>query len=295
MSERRLIPVLPTLLTLGNLACGFIALATLVDALQFAADKGGPFDPRFADRLVRASWFVVAAMVFDALDGRVARLTGQTSAFGMQLDSLADVVTFGLTPALMAKVAYEHTMDQLGLAWHPGLVTLLCSLYLMGAALRLARFTIATDGEESSHQTFLGLPSPAAAGMLISTVFLVFRGLGELGLSSATIASVGTWTLRSLPGIVAFLGLLMISRVRYVHVFQRYVKTRTKVSTLVRMVLLVWLVVMFHEWLLFTASLLYVLGGIVLWLRARARGESPVDALPAPWDDDEEDEERSPA
>jgi CDP-diacylglycerol--serine O-phosphatidyltransferase len=295
MAGRRLIPILPTALTLGNLACGFIALARLVDALQFATENGGALDPAFGRYIVEAAWFIVGAMVFDALDGRVARGMGQTSAFGTQLDSLADVVSFGMAPALLAKVVYEHTMRELGLRYHPGIVTLLCSLFLMGAALRLARFTVAADNEEDNHETFVGLPSPAAAATLITACLFIFRGRTEIWLEPASADALGTWMLRSLPGMAAMLGLLMISNVRYVHLAQRYVRPRTLPSTVVRLLLLTWLVVMFHEWLLFGASLLYVVGGLLLWLRARARGQSPVDALPPPWDPDDEEEHRPAA
>ncbi|MHC5212052.1 MAG: CDP-alcohol phosphatidyltransferase family protein [Planctomycetota bacterium] len=288
MPNRRLIPILPTALTLGNLACGFIALARLVDALQFATEDGGPLDPAFGRLIVEAAWFIVGAMVFDALDGRVARAMGQTSAFGSQLDSLADVVSFGMAPALMAKVVYEHTMRELGMRYHPGIVTLLCSLFLMGAALRLARFTISTDAEEDSHETFVGLPSPAAAATLITACLFTFRGRTEIWLEPGLADSVGTWTLRMLPGMAAVLGLLMISRVRYVHLAQRYVRPRVMPRTVVALLLLVWLVVLFHEWLLFAGSLVYVVGGLFLWLRARARGQSPVDALPPPWDPEDD-------
>jgi CDP-diacylglycerol--serine O-phosphatidyltransferase len=291
MAPRRLIPVLPTALTLANLVCGFIAMAKTVDALQFAAKEAGPLDQAFANRIVAACWYVMAAMVFDALDGRVARLMNQASPFGVQLDSLADVVTFGLAPALMAKAAYEHTIREMGLVWHPGVVTLLCSLYLMGAALRLARFNTQTDTDETSHLIFVGLPSPAAAATVATTLFFVFTGRTEVGLSAETADRLGVLLLRALPGIAAALGLLMISKVRYVHFANRYVKSRARFTTLVKLAVIGWLVVVFHEWLLFAGSVAYVIGGAVLWLVARARGHSPVDELPAPWDPEDEEEE----
>jgi CDP-diacylglycerol--serine O-phosphatidyltransferase len=281
-----LIPVLPTLLTLGNLACGFIAIARLVDALQLASPEGGPFDPRFTAQILGAAWLIAAANLFDALDGRVARMMGQTSPFGTQLDSLADVVSFGLAPALMAKVAYEHTMDSIGHAYHHNIVTLLCSLYLMGAALRLARFNVATDVDEP-HDTFLGLPSPAAAATVITTVIFVFLGRTEVGLAADTADQVGVRLLRGLPYVAALLGLLMISRVRYVHLFQRYVRPRARSSTIFKLVIVGWLVAWFYEWLLYAAAVVYVIGGLLLWLRTRSRG-GPLDALPPPWDPDEE-------
>jgi CDP-diacylglycerol---serine O-phosphatidyltransferase len=290
VSGRRLIPVLPTALTLANVVFGFMAVARLFDAMAMASDDGGVFDPAFADKVLQACWCIAAAMVCDAFDGRIARMTHSTSDFGAQLDSLADMVTFGTAPALMAKVVYGHTMAQLGLRSHAGLVTLLCSLYLMGAALRLARFNVSTEPDDASHDTFLGLPSPAAAGLVVSLCLFVLIGRTEIGLSSENADALGTLLLRALPGVAAAAGLLMVSHVRYVHVFQRYVKSRTRAANFVRMVLVAWIVWVFWEWALFAAALLYVLGGLLLWAIARARGRPVLEALPAPWDPDDEDE-----
>ncbi len=288
-ARRPLIPVLPTALTLGNLVCGFIAIAKTVDALQGAARDGNALDPLFADKIVQACWFVLAAMVFDALDGRVARLMNQSSPFGSQLDSLADMVTFGMAPALLAKVTYEHTLNQLGIPFHHGIVTLLCSLYMIGAALRLARFNVTTTEDADSHDTFLGLPSPAAAAMVITTCFFIFIGRHEVGLDDHVADKLAIYLLRGLPGLACALGLLMFSRVRYVHIAQRYIKSRTRFGTFAWMVLVGWIVVLFHEWLLFAASLTYVLGGLVIGLIARSRGRSPVESLPDPWDADDDE------
>ena len=294
MSGRRLIPFLPSALTLANLVFGFLAVARLFDAMTLAADDGGVFDPAFADKVLQACWCVAGAMLCDALDGRLARLMQATSEFGAQLDSLADMVTFGLAPAVMAKVVYAHTVAQLGVRSHPGLVTLLCSLYLMGAALRLARFNVSTEPEDSAHDTFLGLPSPAAAGTVVSLCLFVFVGRHELGLDEQAADRGATLLLRALPAVAAALGLLMISHVRYVHVFQRYVKSRTRAANFVRVVLVVWFLAIFWEWGLFALALLYVLGGLALWAVARARGKPVTATLPEPWDPDDDEPEPRP-
>jgi CDP-diacylglycerol--serine O-phosphatidyltransferase len=294
MSGRRLIPVLPSALTLANLVFGFLAVARLVDAMTLAADDGGVFDPAFGERVLQACWCIVAAMVCDALDGRLARLMKATSDFGAQLDSLADMVTFGLAPAVMAKVVYTHTAAFAGIKSHPGLVTLFCSLYLMGAALRLARFNVSTEPDEASHDTFLGLPSPAAAATVVSLLLFVLLGRHEIGLAPDTADRLGTLLLRGLPGVAAVLGLLMVSHVRYVHLFQRYVKSRTRAANFVRMVLAVWITWFFWEWALFAAALVYVLGGLLLWAVARARGRPVTAALPDPWDPEDDEPEPRP-
>jgi CDP-diacylglycerol--serine O-phosphatidyltransferase len=290
MPERRhIIPFLPTALTLGNLVCGFVAIAKIVDALQESAIAGGPLQAAFSDKIMQACWLILAAMLFDALDGRVARLMNQTSAFGTQLDSLADMLSFGLAPALLAKVAYEHTMTQLELPFRPALVTMLCSLYLIGAALRLARFTVATDEDSASHETFLGLPSPAAAFTMAAACFFVFDGRHEVGLAPDTADGMAVILLRGLPGIAAALGLLMISNVRYVHLVQRYIKPKTRVGNFVRLFVVIWFVILFREWLFFAAALAYVIGGLALWMRARAKEKSLLEALPTPWDADDDE------
>jgi phosphatidylserine synthase len=97
--------------------------------------------------------------------------------------------------------------------------------------------------------------------------------------------------LRILPGVATALGLLMISRVRYVHLVQRYVKPRTRVGNFVRLFVALWIVVLFREWLFLLGALAYVVGGLLLWMRARARNKSLFEALPTPWDAESDDEE----
>jgi len=290
VKPRSIIPVLPSALTLGNLLCGFLAIAKTVDALQVSGGDG-PLDPAFSAKILSAAYLVLLAMVFDALDGRVARLTKQTSAFGAQLDSLADVVTFGVAPAIMAKVAYEHGMAGLGYAYSAKLVTLLCGFYLVGAVLRLARFTAATEDDGDSHQTFEGLPSPAAAGVVLSLTLFIFDGRGHLPLfEDASADSLAVWLLHGLPGIACALGLLMVSRVPYVHVVQRYVGHQTRVPTFVYIALLCLFMILFHEWSLMVVACSYVIGGAVLAISARIRGRTVLDHLPEPWGDELSDE-----
>ena len=286
VTRRSIIPVLPSALTLGNLLCGFLAIAKTVDALQVSGGDGA-LDPAFSAKILNAAYLVLLAMVFDALDGRVARLTKQTSAFGAQLDSLADVVTFGVAPAVMAKVAYEHGMAGLGHVYSAKLVTLLCGFYLVGAVLRLARFTSATDDDAESHQTFEGLPSPAAAGVILSLTLFIFDGRGHLPmLEDGGADGLAVWLLHGLPGIACALGLLMVSRVPYVHVVQRYVGHRTRVPTFVYIALLCLFMILFHEWSLMVVACSYVIGGAVLAISARIRGRTVLDHLPEPWQAD---------
>lgn len=140
---RRGVSLLPSLFTLANLFCGW---ACVIHAMR------GEF--------VLAAPFIGVAIVLDMLDGRIARMTGTTSEFGVQLDSLADLISFGMAPALLA---FQWGLAPLGrMGWAIGFV------YLTAAALRLARFNIQSV---SDKRYFVGLPSPAAAGIPAATVF----------------------------------------------------------------------------------------------------------------------------
>lgn len=194
----RKIAVLPAMLTLGNLLCGFFAL-------RYAAEG------RYSEgSFTAAAWMVLLAMVFDALDGKVARLTHAQSRFGAELDSLADMVSFGLAPAfLVMQLSLEAGLK------HQRLVWLCCMVYVMCAALRLARFNVETRLDEGSHQFFRGLPTPAAAGQVVALVILH-------GHVQAHVAFIP----RLLPTVAFFCGVLMASRLRYPHLISRFLGGR---------------------------------------------------------------------
>ncbi len=172
--------MLPHILTTGNLAAGFYAIA-----------KASTGDPE------KASWAILVAGIFDILDGRAARLTDSVTKFGMEYDSIADTVSFGVAPAMIA----FHAGHFLELGWTGWVMAF---LYTACASLRLARFNV-TEGRYRGR--FDGLPSPSAAGMVVSTVwFTTF--LKDSGIPVNVPAL--------LPAIgVALLGLLMVSPIPY--------------------------------------------------------------------------------
>src|SRR3982751_4835667 len=150
--------LLPNLMTAGNLFCGFASTLKIVQGalIQWS-------DPDSAAALFHAAiWFILGACIFDVLDGRLARLGGQDSAFGREFDSLADIVSFGLAPALMVYRIVLIDFPRAG--WVVAFVYLLCG------ALRLARFNcIAAAGESTkAGKNFRGFPIPAAAGLIAS-------------------------------------------------------------------------------------------------------------------------------
>jgi CDP-diacylglycerol--serine O-phosphatidyltransferase len=184
------IPVWPTLATVGNLVCGFSALAAVA---------GGNYE--------RAAWLIIVAMLFDAADGRLARLTRTATEFGGQLDSLADVVSFGVAPAFLM---HYYTMNRLPefsakVAWTAS------GLFVVCAAMRLARFNVENTSSPDSHRSFKGLPSPGAAGLLATAVIF----LDDLS------ASIPAGFAVLLPIMEVAVAVLMVTRVRYPHIMSQ--------------------------------------------------------------------------
>jgi len=227
----RRVTVLPNLLTLANAFCGLLAIAKAIDALVLAGDPARSAE--FYGKLEAACLLVFLGMVFDALDGKVARLVGGASEFGAQLDSFSDALTFGVTPAILAKVLIEHEAPLLGYTGHPRLHFIAAASFALMAILRLARFNLETTTDESSHRDFKGLPSPAAAGAVVSTLllYLVLRRpqleldaagptpVGQLFdlLPSLRVEAMPWWVLPLIALLLPLYGSLMVSRLRYIH------------------------------------------------------------------------------
>src|ERR1700739_831879 len=151
--------LLPNLMTAGNLFCGFTATLHILEGALLQNTNAD----LAADRFHEAIWFILGAFVFDFLDGRLARLGGHESAFGREFDSLADIVSFGLAPALMV---YRIVLQEF-----PRACWIIAFVYLACGALRLARFNTAAanhDRESTGNnaKSFTGFPIPAAAGLI---------------------------------------------------------------------------------------------------------------------------------
>ncbi len=247
----RTIALLPTLITLGNGVCGAVAI--------FRIGEGLYLDGKATCFQTAALW-ILAGMVFDVLDGFVARLTKTTSAFGAQLDSLCDLVTFGVAPGFLVFAVTRNAVDTDPFWARP--IQAVCVLYAMCALIRLARFTVETTPDESSHREFSGLPSPAAAGVLASAV-LPCR---QLERAAPEILSM---IHGSLPGLALAAGILMVSRVRYAHVLNRLLRGRRPFVTLLEVALVVALGVIFREFAFFIAFFGYAVAGPVTWAKRR--------------------------
>jgi CDP-diacylglycerol--serine O-phosphatidyltransferase len=219
--------LLPSLLTTGNLFCGFFALLLTVESRYF-----------------EASLAIFVAMVMDMLDGRVARLMKATSQFGVEFDSLADVVSFCVAPAFLI---YSFALAGLGRpAWFAAFLFVICG------ALRLARFNVYTG--VTDRRFFVGLSTPAGAGVLVSTVLLLYR------------EEAPRWVLVAIAVGTYLTALLMVSTFRYWSFKEIDFARRRPAQTLLVLVLAVMIVATNHELFPFLLFGVYALSGPARWL-----------------------------
>jgi CDP-diacylglycerol--serine O-phosphatidyltransferase len=220
------------LVTLGNLACGVIAMLLCVTAVL-------ENDPK---RLYEGGLYLVLANLLDAVDGKLARITGSASPLGAQLDSLADAVTFGVAPGILAISLLRVMGPGLEINMHPRLMIIAPVIYSCCAALRLARFNVDHESEDLTidHAHFIGLPTPGAAALPIALV-LFFFGVEDIKIftvEESILFAVQYWSLVVIPFLLVGLGLLMVSRVPYPHFFAWMTRSRRPVKTLAKFVVL---------------------------------------------------------
>ncbi|MBN2584701.1 MAG: CDP-diacylglycerol--serine O-phosphatidyltransferase [Planctomycetes bacterium] len=249
------IAVLPSLVTLGNAVCGFAAMAVIARAAPLMID--GELHGATVNAYALAGYLIFLAMVFDALDGRVARFARATSDFGGQLDSLSDAVSFGAAPALLA---YRLVADVIPAQNMVRLAMILAAAYTGCTLLRLARFNVENVHDEEAHMAFRGLPSPAAAGALAGLVALLMSLCQDV----ETMPTVARYLVWCLPAVALVLGLLMVSTVRYTHLVNQLIRGRRPLWHLLIMLLLVLLVVYQKERVLAIFFVAYAVSGPVL-------------------------------
>jgi len=283
--------VLPSLFTLSNGLLGFAAI-------HLATRQGIDGEPAL---LGTAAWLLFGAMLCDMLDGRLARFARRTSDFGGQLDSMCDIISFGIAPpVLMLRTVMGAVHGQVGKAallgrfTNVGLERLLwciAGVYVAGAAMRLARFNVENEPDESAHMNFGGLPSPGAAAVVAALVLLFdhLRNINEGGWL------FGPWLLSMnenlalrmcafisvlLPLMTLATGLLMVSRVRYSHVVNQYIRGKRPFGYLVKLVVVVLVAIVLEPFVALAASAMaYALSGPLLSalrpLRRRAAAGEP--------------------
>ncbi len=280
------VAVLPSLTTLCNLMCGLGAIyMCLLSVKAGGADLErttlniSRVESFFPTYLAIAAYLLVGAMFFDGLDGRLARLTRRTSEFGGQLDSLADIVSFGVAPAVLVLcVAQPENVRELSAAdrvyWRVEWV--MVAVYVCCAALRLARFNVENVADESAHLGFRGLPSPGAAAAVVGAV-IFHEDLLRALVPPRSLPIVATM----LPPFAMMLGLLMVSRFRYLHMVNAVLRGRRPFRQVVTLtiIMLVGLVVQFQLTIALAAAA-YALSGPILAVRSKlarpaARAPSP--------------------
>ena len=251
---RRGIFLLPAMMTSANLLCGYYAVvASLV---------GNPEDFNHAAKAIGI------AIVFDSLDGRIARMTGTNTEFGVQFDSLADVVSFGVAPAVLA-YAWGVRLVASQYAWIGSLGWVCCLSFLLCCAWRLARFNVQGMAPGGSKY-FVGMPTPAAAGVVASIVH-AFRPDSPIGVSGPI--GEKSWSLVWL-GLAVGLGALMTSKIRY-YSFKDLPWSKKQPGILILLLALVGAAIWrFSEWALMIFACTYAIAGVTLhivrFIRQRA-------------------------
>ena len=219
------IAILPSLITILNGVCGFAAIVF--------AGKGAKLGLGQFSYFAMSGYMILLAMIADMLDGRLARMHQSTSSFGGQLDSLCDIISFGVAPAfLMLKVLESKLAEFAGFS--PAIETFLqrfiwlaAAGYISCAAIRLARFNVENEEDESAHMSFVGLPTPAAAGLIVSLIILHQDTLPSLNV-----------IIYALPFLALGVAVLMVSRIQYPHILNQYLKGKKPFAYLIRVLLL---------------------------------------------------------
>lgn len=272
---RKTLVVLPTLCTLFNVLCGFLAIFFATRAVPGPNETGMPFG---WTPLTYGAVFVFMGMVLDALDGRLARLTNHTSNLGAQLDSMADMVTFGVAPAFLAAhlvvVEIPFLSDRGDLNFDRIALVIAC-IYVACTALRLARFNIEMTGAGvEDHMSFEGLPTPGAAGTVASLVLLHehARVQHDSGHWTTTVASV------TMVAVMLLVAIAMISRLRYVHVTNRLLRDRAPIEYIAVVVVVALLVTINLQIVLAAMFLTFAMSAPVHWVMRRWRSDGRDDA-----------------
>jgi CDP-diacylglycerol--serine O-phosphatidyltransferase len=231
--DMKKIYILPNLITTANLVCGFLSM---IHSIQ------GDF--------VKATWLIVVAAVFDSLDGRVARMAKATSAFGVQYDSLSDLTSFGIAPAIMLYSYALNGLDRFGIS--------VAAFYAICAALRLARFNVSAEEKDPTKLGkirkgyFQGMPSPASAGIIVSTVML----------QQETAFFSDSWLMPFLAVLGLMLALLMVSNIPFPSFKEVNWRSKGKAWILLIPIVFILSVVQVPEITLFSTGMSYLILGL---------------------------------
>lgn len=250
LRQTKLIKSIPNFLTICNSLCGFAAILLLLPICKDTPRADA------VDIFVICSIMVFSAMIFDVFDGFAARLLNAVSLHGIQMDSLSDMVTFGVTPAVMVAAASKCFFNWEMNFWQHVYVYILCSVYIGGAALRLATYNVNATLKTKSSDNFSGLPSPGGAAAICVAIFFLH----------ANISSAATWRYVAwiLPAYSAILGILMNSTIPYIHAGKWFMSIRRNRKKLPLVVLMLAVVICFRVNGLTFLTIAYILSGPVM-------------------------------
>ncbi len=232
----RKVYLLPNLFTAGSLLCGLLAIIDVFNAYAGLDEIKGD------QLLIHACWLILLAAVLDALDGKIARLTRTQSAFGVNFDSLSDLVSFGVAPGIL--------MYSLLAQGNSRIAASVSILYAICGALRLARFNVQAAKEEK--KSFTGLPIPGAAGVVVSS-FIIFRDINS------------HWVFKVLPVMMVFISYLMVSNINYPSFKNIQLEKRKEFEYLFTVILLICIVVLlkqYKEYFIFAGFFGYAIYGV---------------------------------
>ena len=235
--------LLPSLITTANLGVGFVSILFSINS-----------------QLTQSAWCIIICIGLDMLDGRVARLTKTTSTFGLELDSLSDLVSFGVAPAILM---YQLVLDSMG---KPGLAIAL--FYCIAGALRLAKYNVKAHLGESGSD-FSGLPIPGAAGILASFVlsYELFEMGGEINVKTIpVIMQKMPIFFKMVPVSMVLISFLMLSNVPYSAFKKLHLNRPKSLQLLILVVITILLVLTYPQNTIFLIFMLYLLSGVFLYL-----------------------------
>ncbi|MEI8374278.1 MAG: CDP-diacylglycerol--serine O-phosphatidyltransferase [Planctomycetota bacterium] len=252
MRSIRTFAILPTMFTLGNLVCGFFAI--VIASRIPTPTQEGLAQTLAADSIncMDSAWLIFLSMVFDALDGYIARLSKSTSEFGAELDSLCDMVAFGVAPAfLLVKMCPQFSF------FHKEAVWVIAASFAACAALRLARFNVETS-DDDDHMSFHGLPSPAAAASLAGFAIMFYTLRKEDSpLMFARQIDIGMQFV--LPFFALLAAMLMVSRIPYPHVVNQVFRGQRPLRHLVGIIFSIVAIMVFRDYAVSIVCVTFVL------------------------------------
>lgn len=234
--------LLPTLITLANISVGMLSIVTAA-----------------TDLYSKAAWMILICIVLDMIDGRVARWTNTQSMFGVQIDSIADIISFGVAPSfLMYRIAL-HKWNNPGMA--------IAIFYVLAVAIRLAKYTVmATERFGEPESFFEGLPSPAAAGILASFVlsYELFEAGQEITVKTIPLIEKRMpFFFKTIPVTMAIVSLTMISKIKYAGFKKLKIDRSQSIQILALVTVAILLIVSYPQNTIFIIFLVYLISGII--------------------------------